>query len=100
MALLLHYFRQLPRLLRRPAGAALVLLALLPHLVAAQAPANDNPCGAIQLTLNGGLCTSPTVGTNEGATTTVVNGTVANTCGAFNNAAPKDVWYKFTTAAS
>ncbi|MBO0359476.1 fibronectin type III domain-containing protein [Hymenobacter sp. BT186] len=66
----------------------------------AQAPANDNPCGAVPLTLNGSLCTVPTVGTNAGATTTTVNGTIANTCGAFNNTAPKDVWYSFTTAAT
>ncbi|KAA9338229.1 T9SS type A sorting domain-containing protein [Hymenobacter busanensis] len=66
----------------------------------AQIPANDDPCGAVQLSLNGSLCTVPTVGTNVGATTTTVNGTVANTCGSFNNPTPKDVWYKFTTDAT
>ncbi|MCC2547239.1 fibronectin type III domain-containing protein [Hymenobacter sp. BT175] len=82
-------------------SALLLILALLTSTrVLAQAPANDNPCGAVQLSLNGSLCTTPTVGTNVGATTTTINGTVANTCGAFNNQSPKDVWYKFTTDAT
>ncbi|RTQ44727.1 T9SS type A sorting domain-containing protein [Hymenobacter gummosus] len=87
----------------RTAGRAALLLAALwltGFAARAQAPANDNPCGAVQLSLNGNLCTAPTVGTNVGATTTTVNGTVANTCGAFNNTAPKDVWYRFTTDAT
>ncbi|MCC3160623.1 fibronectin type III domain-containing protein [Hymenobacter sp. 15J16-1T3B] len=79
---------------------ALLALWLLSAAAQAQAPANDDPCGAVQLSLNGSLCVTPTVGTNVGATTTAVNGTVANTCGAFNNTAPKDVWYKFTTATT
>ncbi|RAK70573.1 fibronectin type III domain-containing protein [Hymenobacter edaphi] len=79
---------------------AALLGSLLSFAAQAQAPVNDDPCGAVQLSLNGNLCVTPTVGTNAGATTTTVNGTVANTCGAFNNTAPKDVWYKFTTATT
>ncbi|GAB3829069.1 hypothetical protein GCM10028821_15170 [Hymenobacter jeollabukensis] len=64
-------------------------------------PANDNPTGAIALTI-GATCT-PVNGTNTGATTTTVNGYVNGTnpntaCGIA--VSPKDVWYKFTTAAS
>ncbi|GAB3835944.1 fibronectin type III domain-containing protein [Hymenobacter jeollabukensis] len=79
---------------------AVLFASLLSFTAQAQAPANDDPCGAVQLSLNGSLCVTPTVGTNVAATTTTVNGTVANTCGAFNNTAPKDVWYKFTTATT
>ena len=62
--------------------------------------ANDNPTGAINLTVSA-TCT-PVNGTNVGATTTPVNG-YANpstnaACGIAVN--PRDVWYKFTTAAS
>ncbi|SHM06587.1 T9SS type A sorting domain-containing protein [Hymenobacter psychrotolerans] len=65
------------------------------------APANDNPSGAVALTI-GATCT-PVNGTNAAATTTTPNG-YANpgaapyTCGIA--ASPKDVWYTFTTAAS
>ncbi|GAB3860337.1 hypothetical protein GCM10028822_38070 [Hymenobacter terrigena] len=63
---------------------------------ATAAPANDNPTGAIALTV-GSTCT-PTNGTNVGATTTTASG-YANpgTCGIAVN--PKDVWYSFTTLA-
>jgi hypothetical protein len=62
---------------------------------------NDDPAGAIALTL-GTTCT-PVNGTNANATTTPVNGYVNGTnpntaCGIAVN--PKDVWYKFTTAAT
>jgi hypothetical protein len=65
------------------------------------APANDNPAGAITLPI-AATCT-PLNGTNASATTTPVNGYVNGTnpnaaCGIAAN--PKDVWYKFTTAAS
>ncbi|KAA9325510.1 T9SS type A sorting domain-containing protein [Hymenobacter busanensis] len=67
-----------------------LLTALAAH---AQAPANDDPCGAVNLPLQGSLCTTLTTGTNVDATTTVPNGyTVQGT--------PKDVWFKFTTAAT
>ena len=88
----------------------LLVLALLgcgglaPLMARAQAPANDDPCGAVTLLPLGSLCTTPTVSTNAGATTTVPNG-YANPsasqagCGAGGNA-PKDVWFAFTTAAT
>ncbi|MDO7853907.1 T9SS type A sorting domain-containing protein [Hymenobacter convexus] len=62
---------------------------------------NDDPTTAITLTL-GTTCT-PTNGTNVNATTTTANGYTNGTnpnaaCGIAVN--PKDVWYKFTTAAS
>lgn len=65
------------------------------------AVANDDPAGAIALTL-GSTCV-PVNGTNANATTTPVNGYVNGTnpnpaCGIALN--PKDVWYSFTTAAS
>ncbi|MDO7875195.1 fibronectin type III domain-containing protein [Hymenobacter sp. ASUV-10] len=59
----------------------------------AQAPANDDPCGAVTLTPQGSLCTAPTVSTNLNATTTVPNGYG-------NTGNPRDVWFKFTTAAT
>ncbi|MDB5268240.1 MAG: hypothetical protein JWP58_1280 [Hymenobacter sp.] len=68
---------------------------------AAPTVANDDPAGAIALTL-GTTCT-PVSGTNANATTTPVNGYVNGTnpntaCGIA--ATPKDVWYKFTTNAT
>ncbi|OON70500.1 GEVED domain-containing protein [Hymenobacter sp. CRA2] len=58
---------------------------------------NDDPAGAIALTVNN-TCT-PVSGTNVGATTTTANGyTNAGGCG--SGTSPKDVWYKFTTAAT
>ena len=81
------------------------LLLLLSFGARAQAPANDDPCGAITLSPNGTLCISPTLGTNVGATTTTPNGYTNpgvpysfNSCGAATQ--PKDVWFKFTTSAS
>ncbi|MBD2713981.1 T9SS type A sorting domain-containing protein [Microvirga sp. STR05] len=69
--------------------------------IPAAVPANDNPAGAVALTL-GATCT-PVNGTNAAATTTTANG-YANpgaapySCGIA--VTPKDVWYRFTTAAS
>ena len=60
------------------------------------APANDDPTGAIALTL-GSTCT-PVNGTNAGATTTTPAGYANPGCGVA--VSPKDVWYTFTTAAS
>ena len=59
-------------------------------------PANDDPAGALALPL-AASCT-PTTGTNAGATTTPPAGYVNPGCGIALN--PKDVWYKFTTAAT
>jgi len=59
-------------------------------------PANDDPSGAIALPL-AAACT-PTAGTNAGATTTAPAGYSNPGCGIALN--PKDVWYKFTTAAT
>ena len=86
-------FRQLYCLV----AALSLLLATSP--AHAQAPANDDPCGAVALTPQGSLCLTPTVGTNVGATTTVPNGyTNPATCG--GGTAPRDVWFTFTTAAT
>ncbi|MBF9222541.1 fibronectin type III domain-containing protein [Hymenobacter ruricola] len=78
----------------RVARRALVAVGLLAGLSArAQAPANDDPCGAVVLTPQGPVCTTPTASTNANATTTVPNGYS-------NTGNPKDVWFKFTTAAT
>ena len=74
------------------------LLPLLPLAAQAQAPANDNPSGAIALPL-GTTCT-PLSTTNTGATTTTVTGLGYTNPGCGIAASPKDVWYTFTTAAS
>ncbi|QNH62486.1 T9SS type A sorting domain-containing protein [Hymenobacter sediminicola] len=69
--------------------------------IPAAVPANDNPTGAVALTV-AATCT-PVNGTNTAATTTTANG-YANpgaapySCGIA--VTPKDVWYRFTTAAS
>jgi len=70
----------------------------------AQVP-NDDPCGAVVLTPQGQLCSAPTVGTNQGATTTTPTGYVnTGPCGGgsggLNAALFRDVWYTFTTAAT
>ncbi|WP_073280961.1 T9SS type A sorting domain-containing protein [Hymenobacter psychrotolerans] len=64
-------------------------------------PVNDDPSGAIALTVNASCV--PTTATNEEATTTTVNGytnpgTSPNSCGIA--ASPKDVWFTFTTPAT
>jgi len=73
-------------------------VALLPFAAQAQAPANDNPSGAIPLPL--GTTCSPLATTNAGATTTPVTGLGYTNPGCGIAASPKDVWYTFTTAAS
>jgi len=68
-----------------------------------QAPANDDPCGAVALTPQGPFCTTVVSGTTQGATTTVPTGYLNNGgCGAPSSGTgnPKDVWYTFTTTAS
>ncbi|WP_165903727.1 fibronectin type III domain-containing protein [Hymenobacter gummosus] len=87
------------RLAPGPLLAVLLFLLLGSFTARAQAPANDDPCGAVTLTANGSLCTSPTLSTNVGATTTTPNGyTLPSGCGTASQ--PKDVWFKFTTSAS
>lgn len=68
----------------------------------AQAPTNDDPCGAVVLMPQGSLCTAPAVGTTQNATTTPPNGYLNNgSCGGPTAAGfPKDVWYRFTTTAT
>ena len=66
--------------------------------------ANDEPTGAIALAL--GVTCTPTNGTNVGATTSGATNTTGGTSLGYTNPGcgiavnPKDVWYKFTTAAS
>jgi hypothetical protein len=86
--------------LLRSGLAMLLLCAGLATPLRAQAPLNDNPCGAILLTRNGNLCTSPTVGTNAGATPTAVAGHQNPTPGCGGGPQPHDVWYVFQTAAT
>jgi hypothetical protein len=84
------------RLLHRTGRRTLLVLATawgLATAAQAQAPANDDPCGAVTLTPQGALCTAPTVSTNANATTTVPNGYG-------NTGSPLDVWFKFTTTAT
>ena len=61
---------------------------------------NDDPCGATVLPINP-TCL-PTATTNVGATTTAntfyAGGNAGTGCG--TNAAPRDVWFTFTTAAT
>ncbi|WP_022826272.1 CARDB domain-containing protein [Hymenobacter norwichensis] len=72
------------------------LALLLPLAAHAQAPANDNPSGAIALPL-ATSCT-PSSGTNVGATPTVANGYANPGCGIATT--PLDVWFRFTTDAT
>ena len=94
-----YSFRQLLLVFQR---FALILIAffVLPAGSAAWAQANDDPCGAVVLTPSGQLCTAPTVGTTQGATATAPNGyTNTTSCGA-GFGQPRDVWFRFTTAAT
>ncbi len=64
--------------------------------------ANDDPCGALSLTL-GSDCTTPVQTTNAGATTTTPSGYTnggSTGCGPSSLTLPKDVWFKFRTATS
>ena len=92
-------FTILPNRLKK-AGRWLSVVALLPLLplaAQAQAPANDDPAGAITLPI-AATCT-PVNGTNVGATTTSVATFGYTNPGCGIAASPRDVWYKFTTAA-
>jgi hypothetical protein len=60
--------------------------------------ANDNPTGAIVVPITAN-CTSPTNGTNLGATTTTPSG-YTNPSGCAIASTPRDVWFSFTTAAT
>lgn len=64
-------------------------------------PANDDPTGAVALTV-GATCV-PTAGTTAFATETTPNGYANDgnaTSGCDHNGDPLDVWYTFTTAAA
>jgi hypothetical protein len=66
----------------------------------AQAPANDDPCNAVTLTLSpNDNCSNALSGTTLNATTSTGLG-YANPVECGVNAQPKDVWYKVTTPAS
>lgn len=69
---------------------------LLPLVANAQAPANDDPTGAIDLPL-GTICAPLTVNNVNATTTTPVGYTNPGCAIAVN---PKDVWFRFTTAAA
>lgn len=79
----------------------LTLVACTAFLSAnAQAPANDDPCNAIQLPLSANeTCSNALAGTTLNATTSTGFGyTNPVECGVASQ--PKDVWYKVTTTAS
>ncbi|GAA4352243.1 hypothetical protein GCM10023185_11690 [Hymenobacter saemangeumensis] len=60
---------------------------------------NDDPCGATTLPLNLTGC-MPYATTSTGSTTTTPNGYTNPGTGCGIATAPRDVWFKFTTAAS
>ncbi|RYU78761.1 fibronectin type III domain-containing protein [Hymenobacter persicinus] len=62
-------------------------------------PVNDNPTGAIALTLVT-ECTNPQTGTNGGASTTSPVGYANPGTGCGTTTTPRDVWFRFTTLAS
>ena len=82
------------------AGGATSATATTTFTTSAPSLVNDNPAGAVTLTV-GTTCT-PVNGTNVGATTTTAAGYVnpSLTAGCGIAGSPKDVWYKFTTAAT
>ena len=57
-------------------------------------PTNDEPCGALTLTVNNGSCSyqSAVLGTSS----TISSGMAAPTCGLLN----EDIWFQFTVPAS
>jgi hypothetical protein len=88
------------RLLRSWRSLALLLLLSGTFRAQAQRPANDEPCGAILLPHQGGLCTAPLVGNTVGATASQVFGFRSASCGPPAPTGLLDVWYRFTTAAT
>jgi uncharacterized protein (UPF0303 family) len=61
--------------------------------------ANDDPCGAITLSMNGNGCV-PVGTTSAGATRTTPNGYTNPGTGCGPNTNPLDVWFRFTTDAT
>ena len=59
-------------------------------------PTNDEPCGAVGLTLGGASVS----GTNLGSTTSVQLGVIDNLPACSPSQAPKDVWYSFTATTN
>ena len=83
-----------------PSLLTLVLFLFALEPLRAQAPSNDDPCGAVVLMPSGQFCAAPTVGTTQGATVTAPNGYANTTACGTGFTQPRDVWYKFTTTAS
>ena len=86
------------RLKRASRWLPVALLLPLSFAARAQAPANDDPSGAITLPL-GTTCT-PVNATNTGATTTAATGLGYTNPGCGVAVNPKDVWFTFTTNAT
>lgn len=77
-----------------------LLLALFPFLVVAQAPVNNEPCGAIAIpVISGSNCVSPGVYQWQNASFGF-SGAVSPSCGNFTNNLSKDVWFKFTATST
>ena len=77
-------------------GASTVMNGTLCVYAAPPPPANDEPCGAVALTVNTNLlCTTQTTGSLANATPT--SGVITAPC---NGTPNDDVWYKFTATAT
>ena len=62
------------------------------------APANDEPCGALPLTLGNIQFGTAVAGTTTGATTSTIPGAAAGNCA--NHPSPNDVWFVFDPQSS
>ncbi|RYY68432.1 MAG: hypothetical protein EOO13_12335 [Chitinophagaceae bacterium] len=79
---------------------SLLMLLLFPIELLAQAPANDEPCGAVTLAVvSGSACTAPVIYQWQNASFGY-SGAVSPSCGNFTNTVSKDVWFKFTATAA
>jgi hypothetical protein len=78
----------------------LLLLLLFPFNLLAQAPVNDEPCGAIAIpVVTGSECVSQANYQWQNAGFGY-SGAVSPSCGGFTNTASKDVWFRFTATAA
>jgi hypothetical protein len=62
-------------------------------------PLNDDPCGAVNLSVSASGQLTQVTGTTLGATTSTVGGLTGNLPACSPALAPKDVWYRFTMPA-
>jgi len=94
-----NIFRPIKHILCMKAFLTFFSFSLFSFFANAQAPANDNCAGLVNLGTVP-YCSNPAQYTNVNATTSVIDVPGANVPACFNNSAERDVWFQFTLPAN